>query len=320
LLPLSRRFLLTEISTVDSEQTTCTIPDGGKTMDTTLWTACLVVVRGAGTGNKFLLHKDEMSIGRADDVDVRLARAGVSRRHAVVRRGGEQRFVLADLDSTNGTYVNSSRITEATLKDQDLIGIGDSRLKFIAADSPEQPYYEELYCQAQMDKALQIYNKHYFLSRMDEELRRHQRGSTPLSLILLDVDHFKRLNDTYGHLAGDAALVHLAEVIKQHLRETDVLCRYGGEEFGIIMPQTDQQQALGVAERIRAAVAAAPVNHASTTIGMTISLGISGDSYLAESYTREVLINQADKALYQAKNQGRNRVVLFNPAMMKPSP
>ncbi len=303
-----------------SDQTTFTIPDGGQLVDNTLWTACVVVVRGAGTGNKFLLHKDEMVIGRADDVDVRLARAGVSRRHALIRRVNEHQFTLADLDSTNGTFVNAQPIEEVTLKDQDLIGIGDSRLKFIAADSPEQPYYEELYCQAQMDKALQIYNKHYFLSRLDEELRRHQRGSMALSLILLDVDHFKRLNDSHGHLAGDAALVHLAQVIKQHLRETDVLCRYGGEEFGVIMPQTTLASAAEMAEKIRVAVAASPVTHAEISIPMTISLGISGDGNLIESFTREVLINQADKALYQAKRQGRDRVMLFDPAMIKPDP
>jgi two-component system, cell cycle response regulator len=299
---------------MSSEQTTCTIPDSGQTLDETLWTACLVVVRGAGTGNKFLLHKDEMTIGRADEVDVRLAKAGVSRRHALVQRRGEQQFVLIDQQSTNGTFVNAERIQEIALKDQDLIAIGDSRLKFIAADSPEQPYYEELYCQAQLDKALQIYNKHYFLSRLDEELRRHQHFSSSLSLIMLDVDHFKRLNDTHGHLAGDAALVHLAEVTTKQIRETDVLCRYGGEEFGVIMPQTNLQQALAIAERIRLAVAATPVDHAGKVIAMTISLGISGDIHLTQPYTREALITQADKALYDAKRQGRDRAVLFDPA------
>jgi len=300
---------------MNSEQTTCTIPDSGKTIDATIWTACLVVVRGAGTGNKFLLQKDEMIIGRADEVDVRLAKAGVSRRHAAIKRQNEKKFLIADLQSTNGTFVNSERISEIALKDQDLIAIGDSRLKFIAADSPEQPYYEELYCQAQMDKALQIYNKHYFLSRLDEELRRHQHFGAPLSLIMLDVDHFKRLNDTHGHLAGDAALIHLAEVIKGNIRASDVLCRYGGEEFGIIMPQTNQQHAQLVAEKIRLLVANSPVNHADITISMTISLGISSDSNLAQSYTREALITQADKALYEAKHQGRNRIVLFSPAI-----
>lgn len=285
-------------------------------VEETQWTACLVVVRGVGTGNKILLNRQETTIGRADDVDVRLAKAGVSRRHAVVHQLGEEQFRLKDLQSTNGTFVNAERIEEAVLKDQDLIAIGESRLKFIAANSPEQPYYEELYCQAQLDKALQIYNKHYFLTRLDEELRRHQRMDGALSLILMDVDHFKRLNDTYGHLAGDAALVRLAELTKQRLRETDVLCRYGGEEFGIILAQTELQQACAIAEDIRQLVAAVPVHHADTVIDMTISLGISSHTPAEPKASREALIVQADKALYSAKQAGRNRVAVFDAAMV----
>lgn len=300
---------------MSNEQTTCTIPDNGQTMEQTGWTACLVIVRGVGTGNKILLNRDEIIIGRADDVDVRLAKAGVSRRHAMVRRIGEQQFQLSDLQSTNGTFVNSERITEITLKDQDLIAVGESRLKFLAADSPEQPYYEELYCQSQLDKALQIYNKHYFLTRLDEELRRHQLFEAPLSLLMFDVDHFKRLNDTYGHLAGDAALVHLAETVKQRIRVTDVLCRYGGEEFGIIMPQTNAQQAQVVAEQIRLLVLSAPVKHEQTVINMTISLGISSHSKDEPQASREALIMQADMALYTAKHSGRNRVIVYGPEM-----
>lgn len=300
----------------DSEQTTCTIPGSAQMVEETQWTACLVVVRGVGTGNKILLNRQETTIGRADDVDVRLAKAGVSRRHAVVHQLGEEQFRLRDLQSTNGTFVNAERIEEAVLKDQDLIAIGESRLKFIAANSPEQPYYEELYCQAQLDKALQIYNKHYFLTRLDEELRRHQRMDGALSLILMDVDHFKRLNDTYGHLAGDAALVRLAELTKQRLRETDVLCRYGGEEFGIILAQTELQQACAIAEDIRQLVAAVPVHHADTVIGMTISLGISSHTPAEPKASREALIVQADKALYSAKQAGRNRVAVFDAAMV----
>lgn len=294
-----------------SEQTTCTIPGNGQTLEQTQWTACLVVVRGVGTGNKILLNQNEITIGRADDVDVRLAKAGVSRRHAMVFQCDEQQFSIKDLESTNGTFVNSERIQEKILKDQDIIAIGESRLKFIAADSPEQPYYEELYCQAQLDKALQIYNKHYFLTRLDEELRRHQRSDAALSLIMLDVDHFKRLNDTHGHLAGDAALVHLAVLIKQRLRESDVLCRYGGEEFGIILPQTDAQQAWSLAEAIRLLVAAHPVQYAQTAIDMTISVGISTHTGSEPKSTREALIVQADRALYTAKHNGRNQVARF---------
>jgi len=299
-----------------TDQTTCIISTNGRMMAETRWTACLVVVRGIGIGNKILLNKNEMTIGRARDVDLRLAEAEVSRRHAVIQHRGELEFLLIDTDSTNGTLINSDRIKEAVLKDQDLITIGDNRLKFIAADSPEQPYYEELYRQAQMDKALQVYNKHYFLTKLDEEMMRCKRYGLPLSLILLDADHFKRLNDTYGHLAGDAALIQLAEIIKKRIRDTDVLCRYGGEEFTIIMPQTHQQQAYVSAEHIRILVAKTPVNHDNTVIDMTISLGISSyTGHEKQACTRELLIAQADKALYEAKHSGRNKVMLFNPTL-----
>jgi diguanylate cyclase (GGDEF)-like protein len=299
------------------EQTTCTIQESPQATEPTLWTACLVIVRGIGTGNKVLLNNPETSIGRADEVNLRLAKAGVSRRHAVVKRINEQQFLLCDQQSTNGTFVNAERIDELLLKDQDLIAIGESRLKFISADSPEQAYYEDLYCQAQLDKALQIYNKHYFLNRLDEELRRQQRFDAPLALIMLDVDHFKALNDRYGHLAGDAALIQLADCVKQRIRETDVLCRYGGEEFGIIMPQTNQQQAALVAEQIRLRVAATPVLYADLVINVTISLGISGHpGPEPHACTREALIAQADKALYAAKRAGRNQVASFETAML----
>lgn len=302
---------------MDSEQTTFTIPGVQQTIDQTDWTACLVVVRGVGTGNKILLNRPQITIGRADDADVRLAKAGVSRQHAVIRPLGQDQFHIEDLRSTNGTYVNAERIETVTLKDQDLIAIGESRLKFIAADSPDQPYYEELYCQAQMDKALQVYNKHYFLTRLDDELRRHQRSGAPLSLILFDVDHFKRLNDSYGHLAGDAALVHLCDLARQSLRATDVLCRYGGEEFAIILGMTEASTAHGVAEEIRERVAATPFTHAETPISMTVSLGISQHTAAEPKATAEALIVQADRALYAAKHGGRNRALLFEPARME---
>ena len=298
---------------MSNEQTTFTIPDSGQWVEEGHYTACLVVIRGTGTGNKILLNRDSLVIGRADDADVRLAKAGVSRRHAQVERLGEQQFRLTDLGSTNGTFVNAVRIAEALLKDQDTIAIGETRLKFLAADSPEQPYYEALYSQAQLDKALQIYNKHYFLTRLDEELRRHRMLAAPLTLLLLDVDHFKRLNDSYGHLVGDAALTHLVALVKGRIREADVFCRYGGEEFGLIMLQTPAQQAQQVAEQLRMLVANAPLQHGNRLIDMTISLGISDAS--DPDATPDTLIEQADRALYRAKHSGRNRVCVYERGM-----
>lgn len=297
---------------IESEQTTFTIPGINETLDPSDWTACLVVVRGVGTGNKILLNRTTLTIGRADDADVRLAKAGVSRQHAVINALGEERFELRDLNSTNGTYVNAERIEAVLLKDQDLIAIGESRMKFIAADSPDQLYYEELYCQAQMDKALQVYNKHYFMTRLDDELRRHQKNLAPLSLILFDVDHFKRFNDSYGHLAGDAALVHMANVVKLCLRDSDILCRYGGEEFAVILTQCEPENARTIAEAIRKRVAASPVPYAEKKLEITISLGVASWTQSDPKSTKEALIVQADKALYAAKNAGRNQVASFH--------
>lgn len=298
---------------MSNEQTTYTIPESAQWVEEGHYTACLVVMRGAGTGNKILLNCDSLIIGRAEDADVRLARAGVSRRHAQVERLGEEQFRLRDLGSTNGTFVNAARIEEVLLKDQDIIAIGETRLKFLAADSPEQPYYEALYSQAQLDKALQIYNKYYFLTRLEEELRRHRRTPAPLTLVMLDVDHFKRLNDSYGHLVGDAALTHLVGLIKGRIRDSDVFCRYGGEEFALIMPQTSPLQAHQLAEQLRMLVANAPLPHGDGLIDMTISIGIS--DAVDPDATPETMIQQADRALYHAKHHGRNRVSTYESGM-----
>lgn len=298
---------------MNNDLTTYTIPDTGQWVDEGHYTACLVVIRGAGTGNKILLNRERMVIGRAEEADVRLAKAGVSRRHAEVERLGEAQFQITDLKSTNGTFVNSVRVESAMLKDQDIIAIGETRLKFLSADSPEQPYYEALYSQAQLDKALQVYNKHYFLTRLDEELQRHRMRSPPMTLLMLDVDHFKRLNDTYGHLVGDAALAHLVALVKGRIRETDVFCRYGGEEFALILPQTPLAQAEQLAEQLRALLAVAPLQQGERMIDMTMSIGIS-DSSDPQS-TPALLIERADRALYHAKRNGRNRVSVYQPAM-----
>lgn len=298
---------------MNNDLTTYTIPDTGQWAEEGHYTACLVVIRGAGTGNKILLNRDVVVIGRAEEADVRLAKAGVSRRHAQVERLGDEQFRISDLKSTNGTFINSNRVEDALLKDQDIIAIGETRLKFLSADSPEQPYYEALYSQAQLDKALQVYNKHYFLTRLDEELQRHRMRAPPMTLLMLDVDHFKRLNDTYGHLVGDAALMHLVALVKGRIRENDVFCRYGGEEFALILPQTPIPQAEQLAEQLRALVANAPLQQGERLIDMTISIGIS-DS-IDPALTPETLIHRADRALYHAKHSGRNRVAVYRPEM-----
>jgi diguanylate cyclase (GGDEF)-like protein len=278
------------------------------------WTACLIELQGDTVGNRFLLNKDEITIGRTEGVDIRLAHdEGVSRLHAVIKRPDDaDQFVLIDKSSVNGTFLNSKKIKIAALADQDLITISDHILKFVSSTSPEQAYYDELYRQTHLDKALQIYDKRYFLTKLDEEIKCCKRYDTELSLILFDVDHFKQVNDMYGHLVGDAILVELTKRVKHRIRDTDILCRYGGEEFAIILPHVNSQQAYILAEQIRILIAKTAVDCGTTKVKITISLGIT--SYAAnhlEPCTLEMLIAQADKALYQAKHAGRNKVMLF---------
>lgn len=269
-----------------------------------------VMLQGPAVGQIFPLFLDEMTIGRDKQANICLDDASVSRLHARIRNSGES-IELTDLGSTNGTWVNGENCAQRTLKDQDHVQIGSSVAKFVSAASTEQPYYEEAYRQAYMDKVLLVYNKHYCLQRLDEELLRCRHDGLTLSLLIFDADHFKKLNDTYGHLAGDAALVHLMSIVKSHTRSTDALCRYGGEEFALILPDTGLSTAYAVAEHIRSRVAKTPLEFFDQTISVTISTGVASfvPSEAKNLIDRESLIQEADHALYLAKLGGRNRTV-----------
>jgi len=163
-----------------------------------------------------------------------------------------------------------------------------------------------------LDELTGLYNRRFYDQKITAEFRRSRRNLTPLSLVIIDIDHFKNVNDSYGHLIGDKCLVLLAEKIKQCLgRSTDVGCRYGGEEFCLILPETDNEGAIALAEELRNAVAAEKFIVDEQQLLLTISCGIS--SYQQEKLaTPELLFSAADKALYQAKHQGRNRVIIQN--------
>jgi len=301
--------------TDDDKTTFITLTKKQQIAKESAWTACLVVLKGADVGNRVLLNKDEITIGRAKNADMCLTRGDVSRMHAIIQRLDEQQFLLVDKDSTNGTLVNANVIKSALLKDRDVISIGDSQLKFIASDSPEQAYYEGLYKRISLDKVLRIHNKYYFLSQLDEEIIRSQRYGSHLSLVLIDADDFKQINETYGHQAGDAALIQLAETFKSCIKETDILCRYGVEKFAIIMPEISQQQACELSEYIQSQVAKTPIHYADVAIDITVSIGVT--SYVpdgtTETFTKGLLISQAEKAMYEAKrNGGKNKVVFVN--------
>ncbi len=280
-----------------------------------IWTAFLLVQNGEGAGNRILLNKDIVTIGREKEVDIHLDESGVSRMHAYIQRFNEHEFLIFDKNSTNGTLVNSVEIEKTSLQDQDIIKIGSVKLKFVSCDSPEQAYYDELYRQTQMDDQLPVYNQHYLLEKIEEALICSRRYHTEMALILFDVDKFREFNGLHGDLAGDTALLQLVKTIKNRIRDADCLCRYAGQIFALVAPHTGKQQAYALAEAIRALVANTPIRYADQAIEITISLGISHYSSKQEEqpYTKELLIAQAKKALHQAKQNGKNQSMLFEP-------
>ena len=161
--------------------------------------------------------------------------------------------------------------------------------------------------QADHDGLTKLYNRQHFDKRIIEELKRHQRHHQELSLLMLDLDHFKEINDTFGHQAGDMVLEEVGVMLKQNLRETDFPARYGGEEFTVILPQTSEEQAWILAERIRKKVAQKSFQHRSKNFQVTISIGVAGIR-AGSLYPAGDLVNQADQALYAAKHSGRNMV------------
>ena len=177
----------------------------------------------------------------------------------------------------------------------------------------DQAALEEL---ATRDGLTGLYNHRTFYVLLGDELARAQRFDRPLSLLLLDIDHFKRVNDTHGHLAGDAVLRGLGELLGREARAVDRVCRYGGEEIIIILPETDLETAANIAERLRAAVEAQPFDANATAIRITVSIGVASWPAVGDA---QALIAAADTAMYAAKQDGRNRVVRYAPALAQPA-
>lgn len=269
---------------------------------------CITVLTGTATGRMFELAQGPSVIGRAPEVAIRLIDDGVSRHHARIRNDGQLSWVQ-DLDSRNGTYVNGVKLErETVLDDGDKLQVGRAIvLRFAFHDALDQSFHENLVASALRDPLTRLFNKRYFLDRLDSELKFALRHSTPLTLLMLDVDHFKRVNDTHGHLAGDALLVRLGEVISHAVRNEDVVARFGGEELVVILRSTTMEAATLLADRLRRVVEQTTVVHGGLDVRATVSIGIAGYPTLPVE-TPEALLEAADQALYRAKHAGRNRV------------
>ncbi|MEM9557326.1 MAG: GGDEF domain-containing protein [Acidobacteriota bacterium] len=261
-------------------------------------------------GTRFRLPPHEvLEIGRSSSCDISMPGIrSLSRVHARLEHLGAV-VRIEDLKSTNGTYVNDVRIDGARrLRSGDRFQVGALHFKFLHEKDPESAYHEAIYQLVTHDGLTGILNKRTFEDEMRREFDRAKRHGRPLSLVFFDIDHFKAINDTHGHLAGDFVLQQVARLTEPFLRPEQVFARVGGEEFVILCPETDEQGAASLAEKLRARFALERYRYVDTEIELSCSFGVAAAT---ASMTEPVqLYGLADAAMYASKNAGRNRVTV----------
>ena len=264
---------------------------------------CLVIISGGDMGRRYELGTQEVSIGRGDSCTICVSTDQVSRKHATVQHilG---RYYVVDMRSTNGTFVNEQKVERAKLMDGDQIRVGKTVLKYTESHV-EQRYFEHAFNLASMDALTGAFNKRYFDDTFGKETQRAQQLGTPLSLVLFDIDHFKKINDSFGHPAGDAVLKNVSAAVSAQLREGDALFRVGGEEFALLLAATPRDMALLAAEAVRQLISSLVTDFMGTRISATLSLGVAE---LGPTEAPAALYQRADELLYAAKRGGRNRV------------
>lgn len=274
--------------------------------------ACLVVMHGEGIGRRITLGQQRVSVGRARNADLVFEEESVSRNHCQITplfaHDGmpPEAWSIEDLQSTNGTLVNDEAIARVNLQHGDQVQIGRNICKFLASGHIESAYHEEIYRLMMSDGLTGLANRRAFEDALNRELSRAARYARPLSLLMIDVDHFKRVNDSLGHLAGDAALRQVGATLKSNLRRDDLAARLGGEEFGVLLPEIDRQGAMVTAEKLRRVIEARPFVFEQHRVPLTISLGVATR---AVTDTEGVeIVKRADELLYVAKREGRNCV------------
>lgn len=269
---------------------------------------CLVVLYSGNNsmiGKKYDLAPGVTAIGRDPLATIVLDVDSVSRSHARIDVGSEGTFV-SDLGSTNGTFVNDGQIVRSVLNAGDLLKVGDVIFKFLAGNNVEAAYHEEIYRMTIRDGLTSVANARHLKEFLERESARSKRHGRELALVMFDIDHFKTVNDTFGHLTGDYVLRELARVVENRMRRDELFARYGGEEFALVLPETTTDGALEFAQIVRKTVEEHRFQFDGHIIPITISAGVA--MYSPEMLTIEQFIKTADDALYRAKRNGRNRV------------
>ena len=270
--------------------------------------ATLTCLSGRVMGQVFKLGPNCTVIGRLEAVDIHIEDDGISRKHAEVAEL-DGSYVLRDLGSTNGTLCNGEQVTApVVLRDGDRIRLGPNAvLRFDYQDELEEQMQSRLYDMATRDALTGAYNRRFFVDRLGSEWAWAYRHRKPCALIAIDIDHFKNVNDTYGHAAGDLVLKEVVAIVQHTIRKEDLFSRVGGEEFQLLARATSGLEAQVLAERVRQAVINHSIQHGDLVIAVTISLGVATSDDPSVT-TPDQLVCRADELLYQAKQKGRNRV------------
>jgi diguanylate cyclase (GGDEF)-like protein len=261
---------------------------------------------GPALGLRYPLGHDPAMIGRLSACAVHDPDPSVSRTHARIERQPDGRFRVTDLGSRNGTFVNHVRVDSTVLGDGDYLRVGSAIYRFLAGGNVEAGYHEELHRLAISDPLTGLPNRRALTEFLEREAGRARRHRRALSVALFDVDQFKGINDTLGHLAGDATLRALAALLGPLVRGGEFLARYGGDEFALALPETTAEQGLACGERLRRAVEAHTFRYEASEYAVTISVGVG--SVGPDEAVAADLLARADKKLYEAKQAGRNRV------------
>ncbi|MCA9577532.1 MAG: GGDEF domain-containing protein [Polyangiales bacterium] len=272
--------------------------------------AYVIVIAGPNVGEMYRLPRGEATVGRGSDATIHLPDNEISRLHAKIINRGET-VIVADNNSTNGTFVNGHQVRFHALQDGDKIQIGTTTiLKFSYHDALEEKFQRQMLESALRDGLTGAFNKKYFSERLTGEVAFSLRHGTPVALMLFDIDHFKPVNDTHGHLAGDSVLATFAERVSSMIRREDVFARYGGEEFAVLSRGLDIPSARSFAERIRQLIADYEFVFDDAAIPITVSVGVAGMPELTVEQPTD-LVAAADQALYAAKRNGRNRTEVY---------
>jgi len=293
----------------DLDATVVSRPAGIEGVETRV--ATLVVLQGAEIGRHYPLRRNKVVLGRGEKADVLIPHRSISRAHAQIealRIGTDTLFRLTDLGSTNHIFVNGRRAESHMLADGDKIQLGgEVVLKFELQDAIDAKFHAEVRSRIAYDDLTGLLTYESFRAAFEWELQRAPAPAKGCGLVMMDLDDFKRINDTYGHLAGSSVLRVVGELIRSRLRQFDVASRYGGEEFVAYLPETEVEEGFTAADRLRRLIGEHHFLHGDHAMRITISMGLS--HFPEEGNDAETLVQLADERLYRAKRAGKNQVI-----------